>query len=54
MTKHREQSGKRIVEVTLIEKGNNKRQEAYKTTHFKSNGPKKPNDKSTTELGGGK
>lgn len=51
MTKHREQSG--IVEVTLIEEENNKRQEAYKATHFKSNGAQKPNDKSPTELGRG-
>lgn len=54
MREHREQSGERIVDVTLIEKENNKRQEAYKAAHFRSNGPQKPNDKSTTELGRGK
>lgn len=42
------------LEATLIERENNKRQGAYKTTCFKSNGPEKPNDKSTTELGGKK
>lgn len=48
MTERREQSGKRIVEVAFIEKENMKRQEVYRTTQLKSNGPQKPNDKSTT------
>lgn len=54
MTKHREQSVERILEVTLIEKKKIiKGKGLIKHCTEKSNGPKKLNDKSAAELGRG-